>query len=291
MKKLMFGMAAALALCGMADIESSNTVGYQTKELEKGKFAIAGIQFEGTDGSMDINKLASGLTGVSYAEYGADFVSVAPQIQVPSADGVGYDIYYYLTDGFYIDDDGNELEKPGWCDAGGTIAGNVAAGALVSGELISGVAIWVKDAQDSETFTQAGQVSAEESVQVDVPKTFVLRTHAFPVSFNLNDDSKITFTGLTPASYAEDGSAFTEKAPQIQVPSADGVGYDIYYYLTDGFYIDDQGNELEKPGWCDAGGTIAGNVAAGALVSGDVPAGFGFWAKGVGSNFKITFKK
>ena len=62
-------------------------------------------------------------------------------------------------------------------------------------------------------------------------------------------------------------------------------------YLTDGFYVDANGNESEKPGWCDSAGTIAGDDEAGALVSGDVPAGFGFWTKGVGSAFTLKFKK
>ncbi len=289
MKKLMFGMAAALALCGMADIESSNTVGYQTKDVEAGKFSIAAVQFEATDGTTDINKLVTGLTGVSYAEYGADFVSVAPHIQVPNAKGT-YDLYYYLTDGFYIDENGNEAEKPGWCDLAGTIAGDIDAGALVSGELTAGVAIWVKDPSASEALTTAGQVPTVDNVSVTAPTIFALRANAYPVAFNLNDSSMVEFEGLTPGSYATDGQDFVQTAPHIQVPNAKGT-YDLYYYLTDGFYIDANGNEAEKPGWCDLAGTIAGDDEAGALVSGDVPAGFGFWTKGVGSAFTLKFKK
>ncbi len=288
MKKLMFGMAAALALCGMADIESSNTVGYQTKELEAGKFAIVGIQFEGTDGSTDINKLVGGLTGVSYAEFGADFTAVAPHIQVPNAKGT-YDLYYYLTDGFYIDEDDNEAEKPGWCDNNGTIAGNTAAGAAVTGELIPGVAIWAKMVQATEGMNQAGQVPSE-NVTITAPATFALRANSYPVEFNLNDTAAVEFAGLTPGSYAEQGADFVKYAPHIQVPNAKGT-YDLYYYLSDGFYIDEDGNECEKPGWCDNNGTIAGNEAAGAAVSGIVPAGVGFWTKGVSGTFTMTFKK
>ena len=69
------------------------------------------------------------------------------------------------------------------------------------------------------------------------------------------------------------------------------MAIDVYYYLSDGFYIDEKGNESEKAGWCDKSGTIAGNDAAGALVTGIVPAGVGFWAKGVGSAFSMTFLK
>ncbi len=289
MKKLMFAAAVAAGLVAFGDgIESANTVGYNTKALTAGKFAILGIQFEGTDGSTDINAIVNGLTGVEYDDAFA-FRATAPHIQVPNATTGGYDLYYYLSNGYYIDEQGNEGEKPGWCDMGGTIAGNTAAGALVSGTLIPGVAIWAKDVQNSETIQQAGQVPSE-NVTVTAPATFALRAHAFPVTFNLNDSSKVSYEGLTPVAY-DDAFAFRATAPHIQVPNATTGGYDLYYYLSNGYYIDEQGNEGEKPGWCDMGGTIAGNTAAGALVSGEVPAGVGFWTKGVGSSFTITFKK
>ena len=272
---------------GYSDIESANVVGYQNKSLDKGKFYILGVQFEGMDGTMDINNLVTGLSGVDYDEEGV-FTATAPQIQVPNAKG-GYDLYYYLNNGYYIDEKDQECEKPGWCDAGGTIAGNVAAGALVSGVLTPGISAWVKDVGASETFVQAGQVMDDAEVSVSAPVTFALRANAFPVAFNLNDTSKVSVSGIKGVDWDEEGT-FTTTAPQIQVPNAKG-GYDLYYYLNNGYYIDDKDQECEMAGWCDAGGTIAGNVAAGALVSGDVPAGQGFWTKGVGGEFTMTFKK
>ena len=287
MKKIMFGLAAAIAMVAAADIESSNVVGYQNKALDAGKFYILGVQFEGMDGTMDINKIVSGLSGVDYDEDGA-FTATAPHIQVPNVKG-GYDLYYYLNNGYYVDAQGNDAEKPGWCDMNGTIAGDTAAGAVVSGIMTPGVAAWVKDVGAAETFVQAGQVPSVSEVSVVAPVAFALRTHAFPVAFNLNDASKVTFSGLAGVDYDEDG-AFTTTAPHIQVPNAKG-GYDLYYYLNNGYYVDAQGNDAEKPGWCDMNGTIAGDTAAGAVVSGDVPAGQGFWTKGVGGTFTVTFKK
>ena len=276
MKKLMFGMAAALALCGMA-IESSNIVGYDTKSLEKAKFYIFAPQFEATDGTSDINQIVSGLVGASYAEFGDDFVSVAPQIQIPNAQG-GYDIYYYITDGYY---EGGK-EKPGWCDMSGTIAGDEEA--LIDGQLLSGIAMWVKDVQNAGTFQQAGQVLKDSTATVDAPVAFALRANPFPEGFNLNDASKVAFQGLPQVSYAEYGDDFVKYAAQIQVPNAQG-GYDIYYYITDGYY---EGGK-EKAGWCDMSGTIAGDEEA--LVTGDISQGQGFWTKGVGSSFSMTFTK
>ena len=287
MKKIMFGLAAAIAMVAAADIVSANVVGYQNKALDAGKFYILGVQFEGMDGTMDINKLVTGVTGVDYDEDGA-FVATAPQVQVPKAGG-GYDLYYYLNNGYYVDANGNDAEKPGWCDEVGTIAGNAAAGALVSGVLTPGVSAWVKTLGTSEEFTQAGQVAGDATAVVTAPANFALRANIFPIAFNLNDSSKVTFSGLKGVDYDEDG-AFVATAPQIQVPKAGG-GYDLYYYLNNGYYVDADGNDAEKPGWCDEVGTIAGNVAAGALVSGDVPAGQGFWTKGVGGEFTMTFKK
>ena len=80
----MFGMAAALALCGMADIESKNVVGYSAKEAAKGKFLIIGAGFEAISGGTKINELISGVEGVDFDAEGT-FVSTAAQIQLPAA--------------------------------------------------------------------------------------------------------------------------------------------------------------------------------------------------------------
>lgn len=279
MKKLMFGMAAALTLCGMA-IESSNIVGYQTKEVAAGKFAILGVQFEATDGTTDINKLISGVTGVSQLE-DENFAKLAPQIQVPNAKGA-YDYYYYLNDGWYDNGTTDGAFKPGWCDQNGMIAGE--DGADADGVLIPGVAVWIRDL-NTATFQQAGQVPTDQ-VTVDVPATFVLRANAFPVAFDLNDTTKVSFEGLKGVNQLEDEN-FAKTAPQIQVPNAKGA-YDYYYYLNDGWYDNGTLDGAFKPGWCDQNGMIAGEDGADA--DGIVPAGFGFWAKGVGSEFRITFK-
>ncbi len=287
MKKLMFGMAAALALCGMADIESKNVVGYQTKELEKGKFYILGVQFEGMDGVVDINKICSGLIGSDYDDDFA-FRSTAPQVQVPNAKG-GYDIYYYLNDGYFVNEQGEDDEKAGWCDLWGTIAGDDEAGAEISGELSLGVSAWVKSVQNAGEFLQAGQVPSDDTIEVNAPASFALRSNAYPVAFNLNDATKVEFSGLTGVDY-DDDFAFRQTAPQIQVPNAKG-GYDIYYYLNNGYFVNEQGEDDEKAGWCDLWGTIAGDEEAGAEISGDIDVAQGFWTKGVGSAFKMTFKK
>ena len=149
MKKLMFGMASALALCGLADIESSNIVGYQTKEAEAGKFAIMGVQFAATDGTTDINKLISGVTGVSQLE-DENFAKLAPQIQVPNTKGT-YDLYYYLNDGWYDNGTPEGGFKPGWCDLYGMIAGE--EGGAADGIVPAGCGFWTKGVDGDFTIT------------------------------------------------------------------------------------------------------------------------------------------
>jgi hypothetical protein len=143
--------------------------------------------------------------------------------------------------------------------------------------------------QDAGEFIQAGQVPNDDTIEVTAPASFALRSNAYPLAFNLNDSSKVEFSGLVGVNY-DDDFAFRQTAPQIQVPNTKG-GYDIYYYLNDGYFVNEQGEDDEKAGWCDLWGTIAGDVEAGAEISGDIAVGQGFWTKGVGSEFKMTFKK
>lgn len=242
-----------------------------------------GPQFEGTDGSTDINKLISGVTGGTIED--ENFTQTAPHIQVPNATTGGYDLYYYLNDGWY--DNGTEDGgfKPGWCDKNGMIAGE--DGADADGVLIPGVAIWIKDPNLAETFQQAGQVPTDASVAVSVPVSFVLRANAYPVEFNLNDSTAVTFSGLTGGTIEDEN--FTQTAPHIQVPNATTGGYDLYYYLNDGWYDNGTEDGDFKAGWCDKNGMIAGEDGSDA--DGVVPVAAGFWAKGVGSAFTITFAK
>jgi len=283
MKKLMFGMAAALALCGMA-IESSNIVGYQTKAVEAGKFYILGVQFEGVGVEADVNKIVSGFTGGSLLE-DDDFTKTAPQIQIPNARGT-YDVYYYLKDGWY--DNGTEDGdfKPGWCDLNGVIAGD--AESTLTGLLEAGVAMWVKDVQAAESFQTAGQVPSDDRIEVTAPANFSLRANAFPQAFNLNDETQVEYSGLTAGDLLDEDTDFTKVASQIQVPNAKGT-YDVYYYLSNGWYNNGTEDGDFKPGWCDLNGVIAGDAES--TLTGEVSAGQGFWTKGVAAPFTISFKK
>jgi len=285
MKKLMFAAAVAAGFAAFGEgLESSNTVGFNTKAVEAAKFYILGVQFEATDGTMDINKLVTGFTGESQLQ-NENFTATAPQIQIPNSTTGGYDVYYYLVDGWY--DNGTEDGdfKPGWCDSNGVIAGD--AESDLDGVIPAGVGMWVKDVLNSENFQQAGQVPADSSVAVSAPANFTLRTNPFPIAFNLNDSTKVTCANLTAGDIEDDD--FTSKASQIQVPNATTGGYDVYYYLSNGWYDNGTEDGDFKPGWCDSNGVIAGDAEAD--LDGNITAGQGFWTKGVGATFTMTFTK
>ena len=99
-------------------IESSNIVGYTTKEAAQGKFIMLGAQFDQVTGGNYVNGLIAGVSGVDYDETEA-FTKTAPQVQIPTA--LGYTTLFYLNDGYYETETGAEAYKAGWCDSSGNI--------------------------------------------------------------------------------------------------------------------------------------------------------------------------
>ena len=95
MKKVMFGLAAAAAICAFG-IESANTVGYSSTDVAANTWYMAGVQFTDT---------ATG-TGISLQDFvKGDFepkvfwddeIAIAPQVQIYGASG--YTAYYYFSD-------------------------------------------------------------------------------------------------------------------------------------------------------------------------------------------------
>ena len=235
-------------------------VGYTAKEAAKGKFIILGAQFEGvSSGTIDVATI-TGVEGVAYDDAGA-FKLTAPQIQIPN--GIGYTTRYYLTDGW---DNSKNDYAAGWCDGDGVI---------VTDTITPGVALWLKSVGADATANVAGAVSELSSVNVDCPANFALRANAFPIATTLNSAS-MSVSGIAGVAY-DDAGAFKQTAPQVQIYN--GVGYTTRYYLNDGW--DNDKNDYAA-GWCDGDGVI---------VKDTIPAAQGFWTKGVGSAFTLTFTK
>ena len=249
-----------------ADVTSENTVGYTGKDkIAKDTFYILASQFEGVAGGKNVNDILGAVTGVDYDD-GVTFLTTASQFQIPKTGG--YTTYFYLNDGYYEDEQGQEAYKPGWCDDGGN---------LVDVEIPDGVAIWFKNKQDSvSAWTHSGAVPAENAKRIEYPAEFALRSNPYPVAFKLNSEA-MDSSEVVGVDY-DDGVTFLTTASQIQIPKTGG--YTTYFYLNDGYYEDEQGQEAYKPGWCDSFGN---------LVDVEVPVMQGFWTKCVSGAAALTF--
>ena len=106
---------------------------------------------------------------------------------------------------------------------------------------------------------------------------FQLRAIPYPKAFALNGVGVADWTVLTPVSawltYDEDADEFydnapgwAQKAPQIQIPNADGTGYTIAYYVVDARNTTDDSNA--GAGWVNGGGY---------LIDATIPVGIGVW--------------
>ena len=293
MKKMMLGLTAAFcAAVSFADgVESANIVGYTTKDAPQAIFRLAGVPFEGTDGSLNVNDILPYSTTIEADDAGA-FMATAPQIQIQKADG-GYTTYYFVNNALYLDADGEAATKPGWVDMFGVLATpELFAEELVAGDgnVTPGAAIWFKDPTAPGKLLAAGAVIAED-IEIDCPAGFRLRANAFPMDLQINDVTQVTFSGMADVA-ADEAGAFIATAPQIQIQKADG-GYNTYYYVNNALYLDDAGEPAEKAGWVDMFGVLATpELFAEELVAGDGVAkvAHGMWTKGVSQSFMMTFK-
>ena len=269
MKKLMFAAAVAAGLVAFGDgIESANTVGYVSQAVANGKFAMIGVQFEGTDSNaMTVDALVKGdYTGVDYDENYA-FFGTAPQIQRWT--GAGYTYYYYLNDGWYDNGTEDGDYKAGWADS----YGNIATDTLEPGE-----AVWFKATTGDCTVQTSGQIYEGETEVICASGKFTMLANATPIELDLNDTDQVTYSGLVGVDYDEN-YAFFGTAPQIQMWT--GAGYTYYYYLNDGWYDNGTEDGDYKAGWCDSYGNI---------VTDKIPVGRGFWVKATNGQFTFCFK-
>ncbi len=246
-------------------------VGYTTRNVPAGAFRMIGVQLTdvGAATSIPVQKFITGIKGtVSYYDEGWD--NLAPQIQVMDADGYYTEKYYYITDAYDLKlDDGTVYE--GWADIGGNY--------VTDATFTPGMCVWFK-AADKCTITTAGQVFEGSAVSKTFPKgTFRMAANKKPVALDLNNSEQVTYTGLTGASYYDEG--WDNLAPQIQVMDADGYYTEKYYYLTDAYDLEkDDGTTYE--GWADIGGNYVHSAIA---------PGYGFWVKATTGEFTMTFAK
>lgn len=165
--------------------------------------------------------------------------------------GDGYDFYYYLNDGL---DNGDGTYSPAWVDTSAT---------PVDTAVTLGGGFWIYDPYNaSASYTTAGAVCADTSVEVNYVADFNLAGNPYPVAFGFSD---VTWDGMVGV-YWDVDNEWVNTAPQIMVRN--GEGYNFYYFLTDGL---DNGDGTYSPSWVDESATP---------VSGDlIEAGAAFWFK------------
>ena len=259
MKKLMF--TAAVAAAGLAfGIESANTVGYTTKTVQAGSFYLVGAQFDETGttsaGRVDMNKLIKLPDGLVAGEYDNDFAT-APVIQVQKPSGIGYDKYYYISDGTYNDGDDTPLGKDAWCDVDGYEL-------TAAAKLTLGKGVWFKTPVTGGSLTFSGQVSDSSSTALSFSaNTFHIFCNPYPSDVSLKNVTTTAAAGEYDNDFAT--------APVIQVQKPSAIGYDKYYYISDGTYNDGDDTPLGKDEWCDVDGYE--------LQGSQIGAGAAFWFK------------
>ena len=248
------------ATVGFSDIESSNTVGYNTDTITAKKFNMLAIPFEGVDG--DGFKLNECFSGVNLT--GTDSPFTADQIQFWNATLGGYENWFYYDVGD---------EYTGWWDA---ITGEVLFEDQYEHGLPAGTAFWYKSAASASqngSSTVSGQVPAAADVDVEILKgKFNMVAYPYPVSLKLNDSTAADWSKATGTD-----SPFT--SDQIQIWDATLGGYENWFYY-------DVGDEYT--GWWDA---ITGETLFEDQYENGLVVGKPFWYKAVGStgSFDVTF--
>ena len=217
-------------------------MGYSGTAINAGQWYLVGVQFADVASkaeTADFNSLISTTCTPGEFGNGSDLTfGNAPMIQVLTADGNGYDFYYYISDA----DDGNgNYTATAWVDASGFNLTTAAALTLSKG-------FWFKS-HTAGTLNCAGQVSASTTFTRSVPAgQFQIVANPYPVALSLNVP---TSTGFTPGEFGNGSDLTFGNAPMIQVLTADGNGYDFYYYISD---ADDGSGNYTSTEWVDASG-------------------------------------
>ena len=284
MKKLMFAAAVVAAGVAMADITSSNVVGYFTKTQTAktgDKTTPTGIMsFQWEDVQGKTRKLngtilcPENLAQYSYDESGLEFQEGwelnAPKIQVRTSDG-GYSTCYWCADAW---NNTEGVPMLGWADEWG-IYQDI--------DITLGQGAWVSSPLADCTFQIAGAVAGQElDIGGDSSKATLLAGGGFPVAFNINDSAAVTWTVVGAYSYDESGLEFQtgweQNASKIQVRTLDG-GYSTCYWCLDAW-----NNTAGVPmaGWADEWGIYQENIV--------VDVGGGFWMNTPVGDKKIFVK-
>ena len=265
MKKLVTAFAAcALAGLGLAQVESVNIVGYETKALVAGDFNMIGGAFNsvGKDGySLNRDFKGENLTA------GTDLFT-ADTILIHDATTGGYTTYYlYEYDPTYPD------YPAGWYNA----ITEASFDTDYPNGLPAGSSFWylAKATTVNASVTFSGDVPMGASYTKDLVRgDFNMVANPYPVALNLNDATQVTLTGAT----AGPGVLSSDT---ILIHDATTGGYTTYYLY--------EGDPDYQAGWYNAGSDELFETD----YPDGLPAGTPFWyvAKAGTGDFSITFLK
>ena len=253
--------SAAASDLGLAQVESVNIVGYETKALVAGKFNMLGGAFNSVGkAGYSLNRDFKGENLTAGATSGA-----ADTIAIHDAATGGYTTYYlYEGDGTY---------QAGWYNAGSDewFDDDYPNG------LPAGTPFWylAKATTTGASGTFSGDVPMGGSYTKNLVRAkFNMVMNPYPVALNLNDTTQVTLVGAT-------AGATSGVADTIAIHNAVTGGYTTYYlYEGDGTY---------QAGWYNAGSDELFETD----YPDGLPAGTPFWyvAKAGTGDFSITFLK
>ncbi len=192
----------------------------------------------------------------------------APMIEVLRSNGLGYDLYFYISDAY--DSGNNPVDGACWANQNGYIVTDADLQALSKG-------FWFK-AFEAGTITCAGQVSNTAEIKNSpTASQFNIVANPYPVPLALNSVETANFT---PGAYGTGDDGSMDNAPMIEVLRSNGLGYDLYFYISDAY--DSGNNPVDGACWADQNGYIA--------TGSQVPVGQSFWVKSASAG-SFTFAK
>ena len=267
------------------------------------------IPWETTSGGLNINDIFKYQSTyvidweMSPGDLENDMKAKAPQLQIQKTDGSGYEVYFWVKNAWIDDGTDEGIDIEGWCTKSGAYAEPTNPG-LSDGEpdgtIIPGAGAWFKDPENKDPSTTLSGAVMQDDVALTCPAGFVLRGLTTPQVVNVNDTSKLVFSGIdatyeidwdmTPGALENDMKA---KAPQIQVQKLDGSGYEVYFYVKNAWLDDGTDDGIDMVGWCAKSGTYAVPTNPGleeGESNGNIPVGAGMWMKGCTGSFNVTFK-
>ena len=248
MKKLMFAAAVVAAGVAMAEIESSNVVGYQNIAINPG-FNMIAFNFQPMDNDKDEISIQD------FVDNKADLVAnTAPgtsdQIQV--WDGTKFSTYFYRM--YKSNNPGKFTLGPAWVSTD-------AATVPTTDTVKRGFGVWFARPTTSTagTITVLGAVNAASKTH-DILAGFNMISSAFPCDFKLNEG---------PIDWAACGAvANTAPGTSDQIQVWDGAKFTTYFYRM---------YKSNNPGKFTLGPAWVSTDAATAPTTDTIPAGKGFW--------------